>query len=829
MDIHNLFRHWTYRIFAPGTLVREQYEAFRTVLAADTRAHDLMAELEEIVAHRRRMDMAAAAALCRELTEAVGNMVEGLTRIAPLENLSLKEVFRKIEFYLSLRLAPPEYPFTPPYTVFLNEPQANDQTLTGGKAAQLAELVSRMGAPVPRGFVITTRAFHYFLEDNDLKERLREGLRALDLSSYASLEAVSQDIIQWIRAAPVPPEVQEAVEQCRKALWGDTDHSLQVSVRSSAVGEDGELSFAGQFSSVLDVAPDDILDAYREVISSKYTPSALFYRVHHGLFDLEQPMAVLVQEMIAGRTSGVLYTRDPSGGDDQTMTVHAVIGAGEFLVSGAVNASLYVLGRGTDTAILARPSNHEELLNDEQLRELAGWGTRIETARDYPQDIEWCQAGDGSLHLLQARPLVSAPPPDPQEETAAALPPDCEVLLQGCECAAPGMGAGPVFVLERDADLAAVPDGAVLVSRYSRPHYAALLGRLAGLVTERGSKAGHLASIAREFQLPFLARAEGATTRLHSGRMVTVDARGGRVVAGNIVPAAQPAPSADSDFIHSPFMRSMHQLLALISPLRLLDPESPGFQPENCRSLHDLIRYIHEQAVRAMFSLSTSKGRVGRGSKKILSALPIQLYLLDVGGAVPPECEALTELPAAQLCSRPLAAIWQGLSDPTLSWAGPQHFAWGDFSSIVDGGGLLAPDAPSLASYAIASGEYCNINIRFGYHFTLVEALCGEQASVNYCNFRFTGGGGRAEGKALRLLFLQGVLEGLGFLVTSKGDLIDGRLKEVDCAELHPRLVSLGRLLGVTRLMDMHLSEAEQVAGLVADFLANRPLDIEHA
>ncbi|OQX19382.1 MAG: hypothetical protein BWK76_04655 [Desulfobulbaceae bacterium A2] len=827
MDIQNLFHHWTYRIFAPGALVREQYEAFRTVLAADTKAHDLMAELEEIVAHGRRMDMAATAELCRELSEAVERMVEGLTRIAPLENLSLREVFRKINFYLNLRLAPPEYPFSPPYTVFLHEPLANEQALTGGKAAQLADLVSRMGAPVPRGFVITTRAFYYFLEDNDLKERLLQGLRRLDLNSYAALEAVSRDIVQCIRAAPVPPEIQEAIEQCREALWSDEDASLQVSVRSSAVGEDGELSFAGQFSSVLDVSPDHILDAYREVISSKYTPSALFYRVHHGLFDLDLPMAVLVQEMIAGRTSGVLYTRDPGGRDDGTMTVHAVIGAGEFLVSGTSNAALYILGRDPEPRILARPSNHEELLNDAQLNELADWGVRIETARTGPQDIEWCQSGDGRLHLLQARPLVTSPPPDPRDEVSNGLAPGYEVLLQGCECASPGLGAGPVFVLERDADLASVPDGAVLVSRYGRPHYAALLGHLAGLVTERGSRAGHLASIAREFRLPFLVRAEEATTLLQPGRMVTVDARMGRVLAGDVAPHGMPSSSpGQDDFDRSPFMRSMRQVMTQISPLRMLDPDAPEFQPESCRSLHDLIRYIHEQAVRAMFSLSTSKGRIGRGSKKILSSLPIQLYLLDVGGAVPPDCEAASELPAERLCSRPLAAIWQGLNDPGLSWSGPQHFDWGDFSSIVDGGGLLSPDAPSLASYAVASGEYCNVNIRFGYHFTVVEALCGELAQVNYCNFRFTGGGGRAEGKALRLLFLQGVLEGLGFLVSCKGDLLDARLKDVECAEMHPRLVALGRLLGVTRLMDMRLHDMTQISALVADFLAERPLDI---
>lgn len=825
MDIQNLFRHWSYRLFAPGALVREQYEAFRTVLAADLRAHDLMAELEEIVVLRRRLDMAAVSSLCRELADTVWIMVHGLTTsIAPLDNMDLREVFRKIDFYLKLALTPADQPFAPPYTVVLADAAARDQELTGGKASQLAELVSGLGAPVPPGFVVTTRAFHYFLEDNDLKECLRQALRRLDISSWASLEAVSGEITRQILAAPVPPEVAEAMEQARKAIWSD-GAELRLSVRSSAVGEDGPLSFAGQFNTVLDVAPAGLLDAWRQVIASKYAPGALFYRVHHGILDLDQPMAVLVQQMVRGPASGVLYSRDPAG-RAETMTVHAVAGQGEALVSGSVNAILYVLSRGPRAELLHGPPAERGLLDDEQLAVLASWAARIEAARNAPQDIEWCLDPTGSPLLLQARPLSATPVGESAGEETPATPPAGEVLLRNGECASPGLAAGPVFLLEREADLEHVFQGAVLVSRYGRPHYAAVLGRLAALVTERGSRAGHLASIAREFHLPFLVGAEGACNELSSGQVVTVDAGAGLVLAGNHAPAADRGPDPDEPFVRSPFMQTLQQVMRHISPLRLVDPEAPEFKPEGCRSLHDLIRYSHEQAVRAMFSLSTSKGRVGRGSKKILSTLPIQLYLLDVGGAVAPGTEALGELPPEQLCSRPLIAIWQGLSDPSLSWSGPRHFAWGDFSSIVDGGGLMSHDAPSLASYAVASGEYLNLNIRFGYHFTVVEALCGEAAQVNYCNFRFTGGGGRAEGKALRLLFLQGVLEGLGFVVTCKGDLIDGRVKDMECFELSPRLVSLGRLLGVTRLMDMRLRGPEQIPPLVRDFLAGRPLEI---
>jgi len=38
----NLFKYLTYQVFAPGTLLREKYEAYKSLLDYDRRAHELM-------------------------------------------------------------------------------------------------------------------------------------------------------------------------------------------------------------------------------------------------------------------------------------------------------------------------------------------------------------------------------------------------------------------------------------------------------------------------------------------------------------------------------------------------------------------------------------------------------------------------------------------------------------------------------------------------------------------------------------------------------------------------------------------------------------------
>jgi pyruvate,water dikinase len=47
-------------------------------------------------------------------------------------------------------------------------------------------------------------------------------------------------------------------------------------------------------------------------------------------------------------------------------------------------------------------------------------------------------------------------------------------------------------------------------------------------------------------------------------------------------------------------------------------------------------------------------------------------------------------------------------------------------------GGIISPKATMLASHAVLSDDYRNLNLRFGYHFVIVDALCCAQARENY-------------------------------------------------------------------------------------------------
>ena len=69
------------------------------------------------------------------------------------------------------------------------------------------------------------------------------------------------------------------------------------------------------------------------------------------------------------------------------------------------------------------------------------------------------------------------------------------------------------------------PEGAVLVTKYTAPWLARIVPKAAAIVAERGSVAGHLATIAREFRVPTIVGVEGATEILEEGMKVTVDTK----------------------------------------------------------------------------------------------------------------------------------------------------------------------------------------------------------------------------------------------------------------------------------------------------------------
>ena len=208
-----------------------------------------------------------------------------------------------------------------------------------------------------------------------------------------------------------------------------------------------------------------------------------------------------------------------------------------------------------------------------------------------------------------------------------------------------------------------------------------------------------------------------------------------------------------------------------------------------------------------MFGLGDIAGGASSRCRKLATDLPLDIYLLDVGGAFAEDGGG--EVAPETLRSAPFLALWQGLSHPRIDWQSHLHFDWQGFGDMALSGGIASGGSRDFASYAVISPDYLNLNMRFGFHFTLIDCLAGAESRANYCQLRFAGGGGDYRGRSARIVLLQRILVRLGFEASVRGDLLDARLIGAPAQELHRLLVEVGRLLGMTKLMDMVLREED--------------------
>jgi phosphohistidine swiveling domain-containing protein len=296
------------------------------------------------------------------------------------------------------------------------------QREAGGKGYNLYRM-GNAGFPVPAWIVLGAGVFKAFVKDG-LGDAITEVLQREE----QDVDAAAARIHALITEAPWPAEVEQAAREAYRSLGAEV-----ISVRSSAVEEDSpRFSFAGQLSSYLFVrSEEEALTRLRHCWASAYSARGLSYRRQHGLdVSVEAGVAVVFQQMIACETSGVLFTCDPIKGDPDVLTINAVYGLGEGLVSGLLDGDTYVVDKRSgellsseiadkQAQVVARPEGgvHEVPVEDKALHEvpaldtaalaaLTDLGRRVEDYYQFPQDIEWGFC-DGELYLLQARPVTT--------------------------------------------------------------------------------------------------------------------------------------------------------------------------------------------------------------------------------------------------------------------------------------------------------------------------------------------------------------------------------------------------------------------------------------
>jgi phosphohistidine swiveling domain-containing protein len=95
--------------------------------------------------------------------------------------------------------------------------------------------------------------------------------------------------------------------------------------------------------------------------------------------------------------------------------------------------------------------------------------------------------------------------------------------------ASPGVAEGVARIVADQADFARIRTGDILVTTTTTPAWTPLFPSLAGLVTETGGILSHAAVVAREYGLPAVVGAAGATSAIHDGMRIRIDGGAGTI------------------------------------------------------------------------------------------------------------------------------------------------------------------------------------------------------------------------------------------------------------------------------------------------------------
>jgi len=294
----------------------------------------------------------------------------------------------------------------------------------GGKGFSLA-VMSQHGITVPATLIVTTQAYEHFVSATGLRGHILLELRR---KSFKDLRWEEMwDASLRIRHLFLNTRMSEDLTiSLRKALQPNLPGRCVV--RSSAPGEDSrKTSFAGLHASFVNVAGlEAVLDHIKLVWASLWSDAALLYRRELGLDVRKSAMAVLVQDMVAGEKSGVVFGQNPQKASQAV--IEAVYGLNQGLVDGTVEPDRWLLNRETGTilsyhkapkvdimlpaaegvCLSALPPEQTQTppLTEAEVAQVHQLARRSEALFGAPQDMEWTFVGD-HLVALQSRPITT--------------------------------------------------------------------------------------------------------------------------------------------------------------------------------------------------------------------------------------------------------------------------------------------------------------------------------------------------------------------------------------------------------------------------------------
>lgn len=470
-------------------------------------------------------------------------------------------------------------------TLWFNEIGLDDVRLVGGKNASLGEMIrnlEELGIRVPYGFAVTTDAYQYFLEHNNLVDSIKKDLDEIDYNNHVKLCRIAQKIRRNIQNGEFPKDLETEILEKYKELSlrykkndDVKDFEVDVAIRSSATSEDlVTSSFAGAHDTYLNVKCNkNVLEKIKNCFASLYTERAIDYRKNVKYENEIIKISVGVQKMlradVLGGCAGVAFSLENLYGNENVITINCNYGLGESVVGGTVDVDEIIvhkenlkkgfraivdkklgskkeqmiysdsLEKRTQMIEVHEDDRHKFCISDDHALELAKWVLILEeyySKRNGSHINVDCEFGvdgqTGQLFLLQCRPetvhtnnksnvLVEYKFKEEPPEAVAKGIAVCEKIATG--------KVKVILTMDTRIDKISFDEGDILVTTFSTPDMEPLMKKSSAVITCTGGTSSHCSIVCRELNKPAVLSVTDATKIFKNGDVLTVSTSQGDV------------------------------------------------------------------------------------------------------------------------------------------------------------------------------------------------------------------------------------------------------------------------------------------------------------
>ena len=331
----------------------ELFKRFQDILKKNNAAMELIADMDGKMGGDFVFDRKYLVDSVHKLKELVLSNAYDLNFITNNQFLAIYDIIEKLAKELEVELSGQMVIGDARRIYYLHEIEEGMEDTVGYKAYNLSKMVNLPEIDFPNGFVAAIGCYRDYLAYNDLFDKIAPLIEAYE-KGQKIVEAVSTAIRLMILGGEIPPNVRHEILNAANKICHGKAEECYFSVRSSAVGEDGELSFAGLHDSFLNVRFGELLSAFKKVLSSLFNPASLAYRQKMELFQMEMAMPVLYQTMVPSRVAGVLYTLDPNNPGRPECILSGNWGLGRVVVEGQAAADIFYISRSTPHTVTSQ-------------------------------------------------------------------------------------------------------------------------------------------------------------------------------------------------------------------------------------------------------------------------------------------------------------------------------------------------------------------------------------------------------------------------------------------------------------------------------------------